>query len=219
MFYNTMGSQKVPKMAALHCNGRTYGSAYLITFKVGSLRTHALAPSILPLLEPPLEGFFWNLPEFGRHIRFDSLRGCETCSLEAHLQSREQPKVTRSEIRRVRWLGDDTTSDVWLGALSWCRNHCPCLPATCRTASSNCIAQPVQNLQVEMTSNTLSRRYELMVHQSINVKEFREIFDCPLYSTINLDCPCHSTVTVRRSHCLQYKYCYCQAKIQLSGPK
>jgi hypothetical protein len=29
---------------------------------------------------------------------------------------REQRKVTGSEIRRVRWLGDDTTSDVWLGA-------------------------------------------------------------------------------------------------------
>jgi hypothetical protein len=51
-------------------------------------------------------------------IRFDALIGCETCALETHFQSREQPKVTRSEIRRVRWLGDDTTSDVWLGTLS-----------------------------------------------------------------------------------------------------
>jgi hypothetical protein len=31
---------------------------------------------------------------------------CETRPLEAHVQSREQPKVTRSEIRTVRWLGD-----------------------------------------------------------------------------------------------------------------
>jgi hypothetical protein len=36
-----------------------------------------------------------------------SIHGCEMCSLEAHFQSREQPKVTRSEIRRVRWLSDD----------------------------------------------------------------------------------------------------------------
>jgi hypothetical protein len=31
----TRGSQKVPGMVVLKCNGRTYGNAYLITFKVG----------------------------------------------------------------------------------------------------------------------------------------------------------------------------------------
>jgi hypothetical protein len=31
----TRGSQKVPGMVVLHNNGRTYGNAYLITFKVG----------------------------------------------------------------------------------------------------------------------------------------------------------------------------------------
>jgi hypothetical protein len=38
-----MGSQKEPRMVVLHCNCRTYGNAYLITFKVGPLhaRTHA----------------------------------------------------------------------------------------------------------------------------------------------------------------------------------
>jgi hypothetical protein len=30
------------------------------------------------------------------------LHGCETCPLEAHFQSREQPKVTRSDIQKVR---------------------------------------------------------------------------------------------------------------------
>jgi hypothetical protein len=54
---------------------------------------------VLPLLEAPAEGFFWNLPEFGRRIRFYVLCCCETCPLEAHFQSREQPKVTHSEIR------------------------------------------------------------------------------------------------------------------------
>jgi hypothetical protein len=83
---------------------------------------YTLAPSILPLLEAPEEGFFWNLPDFGRGIRFDVPRGCETCPLEAHIHSREQPNVTWSEIQIVRWLSDDrnryTTNDVWLGALS-----------------------------------------------------------------------------------------------------
>ena len=58
------------------------------------MRAHTLAPSILPLLETPVEGFFWNPPEFSHHIRFDVLHGCETCPLEAHFQSRVQPKVT-----------------------------------------------------------------------------------------------------------------------------
>jgi len=78
-----------------------------MTFKVGPLGTHTLAPSIVPLLEAPAEGFFWNLSEFGRCIRFYVLHGCETRPLEAHFQSRKQPKVTRCEIRWVRWLGDD----------------------------------------------------------------------------------------------------------------
>jgi hypothetical protein len=71
------------------------------------LRTHKLAPSILPLLEAPAEGFFWNLPQFGRRIPFDVFHGSKIRPLEAYFQSREQPKVTRSEIRRLRWLGDD----------------------------------------------------------------------------------------------------------------
>jgi hypothetical protein len=52
----------------------------------------------------------------------------------------EQPKFTRSEIRRVRWLGDYrnycTTSNVWLSTLSWCRNHSLSLPGACLAASS-----------------------------------------------------------------------------------
>jgi hypothetical protein len=100
------------------------------------------------------------------------------CPLEAHFHSRVQPTVTRSEIRTVWWLGDDTTSDVWLGALSWCRNRCPCLPLVA-PLPPNCISQPLHNLQVEMTSNTLSRRYKLTVHQTVDVKGFREILQCP----------------------------------------
>jgi len=48
--------------------------------------------------------------EFGRRIPFDVFHGCETRPLEAHFQTREQPKVTRSEIRRVRWMGDDRSA-------------------------------------------------------------------------------------------------------------
>jgi hypothetical protein len=31
-------------------------------------------------------------------------------------KQRSSQKIARSEIRRLRWLGDDTTSDVWLCA-------------------------------------------------------------------------------------------------------
>ena len=50
---------------------------------------------------------FGIFQSFGHCIRFDVLHGYETCHLEARFKSREEPKVTRSEIRRVRWLGDD----------------------------------------------------------------------------------------------------------------
>jgi hypothetical protein len=74
---------------------------------------HTLATAILPLLETPAEGFFWNLPEFDRRIRFVVLHGGEACPLEAHFQSREQSIDTRSETRRALWLGDDR--NVFLG--------------------------------------------------------------------------------------------------------
>jgi hypothetical protein len=38
----------------------------------------------------------------------------------------------------------------------------------------NCIAQPLKNLHVEMTINSLSRRYELMVHHTIDAKKCNE---------------------------------------------
>ena len=162
-----------------HCNGRTYDNAYLITFKVGPLRAYTLAPSILPLLEAPAEGFFWNFPGFSRRIRFDILHGCETRPLEAHFQGREQTKVTRSEIRRERCLGDDR--NVFLGEELLHNKRCVarCVIVMQKPLSlplvapfpSNCIAQPMQNLHVEMTINSLSRQYELMVHHTVDIKK------------------------------------------------
>jgi hypothetical protein len=61
----------------------------------------------LPFLEALAELFFWNIPQFSPCIRFDALYGGETCPFGAYFQSREQPKVTQSEIERVQWLGDD----------------------------------------------------------------------------------------------------------------
>jgi hypothetical protein len=88
--------------------------------------SHAL--SILPLLEAPVEGFFWNLMELDHHIRFDVLKGCETFLLEACFQSSEQPNSLGARsgeyggwaMTRMLFSARNcyTTSDVWLGALS-----------------------------------------------------------------------------------------------------
>jgi hypothetical protein len=100
-------SQKSPGIVVYHYNGTIYDNAYLITFEVGPLRAHTIAPSVLLLLEAPTEGLFRNLLEFDHRIPFDVLHGCETLPLETHFQSRKQPKFTRSEIQRVWCLVDD----------------------------------------------------------------------------------------------------------------
>jgi hypothetical protein len=155
-----MDSQKVPGMVVLHCDGRTWSNAYLITFRVGLLHTHThthkihrLAPCILPLVEAPAESFFWILPGLSCRIRFEALHGYESCSLEAHFRSREQPQLTRSEIRRVRWSGDDTISDVWLSVLSWCRITVP--GCHLLRLSPNYVGQTLHNLHVELTNTNL----------------------------------------------------------------
>jgi hypothetical protein len=39
----------------------------------------------------------------------------------------------------------------------------------------------MQTLYIEMTNNTLSRRYKLKMHQTVDVKKLQEIFDCPMF--------------------------------------
>jgi hypothetical protein len=69
---------------------------------------------------------------------------------------------------------------VWLGALLWWMQKPLSLPLV-TPLPRNCIAQPLQNLHVEMTSNGLFRKYELMMHQTVDFKEFQKLFDCPSY--------------------------------------
>jgi hypothetical protein len=59
------------------------------------------------------------------------------------------------------------------------------VPATCPADPSNCIEPAsARDSHVEMASNILSRWYELTVHQTVDVKEFRDLFDYPLYTAI-----------------------------------
>jgi hypothetical protein len=54
-------------------------------------------------LEAPSEGFFWNLPEFGRRIRFDVLHGCE------FLVEKSIPVITQNP-----YSPDLAPTDFWL---------------------------------------------------------------------------------------------------------
>jgi hypothetical protein len=106
-----------------------------------------------------VEGFFWNLSEFGSLVRFYILHRCEMCPLEAYFQSRKQPKCTRSEMRRVRWLGDDTNVSLGEELLHNRRCVAQCLIVMPKPLvmplTLNYIAQSLQTVLVGMTSNNL----------------------------------------------------------------
>jgi hypothetical protein len=128
-------------------------------------------PTKLPLLEALTEDFLWNLPGLDRRIRLYVLYGCETCLLDSHFQRREQPKVTPSNIRIVRCLGDDR--NVFLGEEllnnKGCMARCvivmqkPLSLPLVRPLPPDCISQSLQNL-----------RYGLTVLETVDV--FRKLF-------------------------------------------
>jgi hypothetical protein len=160
------------------CNGETYSNACLITFKEGPMRAHIRAPSILSLLESPAEG---SVPEFGRRVRFDALQGWETRPLR--LISRTGNSQRSLGARSGEYGGRVMTQEAMCGSVRCCEVEAtvPAYHSSHRilpTASRSLC----QNFQVQMTSNSLSRWYELTVHQTIQVKEFRELFGCPSYS-------------------------------------
>jgi hypothetical protein len=41
----------------------------------------------------------------------------------------------------------------------------------------NCIAQPLHYWQAEVINDTMSSPYELLVQQTVHVKDYRELFD------------------------------------------
>jgi hypothetical protein len=55
------------------------------------------------------------------------------------------------------------------------------LPATCSAASSELRRITFTKLAGRFDSNALQKRYELMVQQAVDVKEFRQHLDCPSY--------------------------------------
>jgi hypothetical protein len=97
---NTPESQKVPGMVVLHCNGRTYGNDYLLTFKVGPLvRAHTC--SIYPAV---VGSTCRRLPLESSGVRPSHSIWCplwlRIVSPWCPFSEKKQPIVTRSDIRK-----------------------------------------------------------------------------------------------------------------------
>jgi hypothetical protein len=86
---------------------RTCNQTNLVILEVPNFCTYTLAPAVVPLLEAPLEGLFWYGSETCCHILLRFLHGCKPVTTEPHLEFQEEPKVAKSEIWRIWWLGDD----------------------------------------------------------------------------------------------------------------
>jgi hypothetical protein len=190
-----MDCQKFPGIVVLRCNGRAYGSVYLITLKV-TLRarkkkhTHTHIPTHTHTcsIELALDG------STGGSLIFGIFRVQPTYSIwwPLWLQSMSpwgpfSEYVTRKKIWRVWWLGDDR--NIFLGeelsaqqAMRVSYAQTP-VPATCRSAFSELHHETFTKLARRNNGNILSRRYDLVVYQSANVKEFRGTFRLNLVLT------------------------------------
>jgi hypothetical protein len=173
-----MGSQNVPGMWVLHCNDSIYSNAHLISFKVGTFcarargarthtHTHTLAPSILPLLGAPAEGFFWNLPEFA--VKFDLMSSMVAKRVPLRLifgvGYSQQPLGARSG----EYGGWVMTQQAMCGSMRY-RDAKTIVPAYhlprrffCKTCTLKWRVR-------------LSRRYKLTVHKTVDVKGFWDLF-------------------------------------------
>jgi hypothetical protein len=92
MFYSQIYQEGVEKFqewwyrTAKHVHVHTYIHTHICALSL------SLSPSILRFLEAPVEGFLWNLLQFGHHIWSDIFLGYETCSPEAIFRVRNKQK-------------------------------------------------------------------------------------------------------------------------------
>ena len=78
---------------------------WLKIFKIVSSCINTLAETILPRLECSLELLGWNASQEPCNVSLDVLHRLPVLSLQLSLQSGEQKKITRSQVRAVRRLG------------------------------------------------------------------------------------------------------------------
>jgi hypothetical protein len=134
-------------MVVLHCNGRTCGKAYLITFKVGPLRIHTHTHRHTHLL--------YRSCHYWKHRRKASFGIFRSLAVAFDLMSTMVAKRVplRPTSRLVR--NCCTTWDVWLAALSIIVMQKQLLLPLVAPLPQNCIVQPLQNLHVGKISNTV----------------------------------------------------------------
>ena len=135
---------------------------------------------------------------------------CETRPLEANVQNREQPKVTRSEIQTVRWLGDDRNAFLGeeLPHNKRCVARCVIVmqkPLGTNLALTSLIFQIVGQNRMNGSVTDASVLFQLHDgHSSIilnqlshffNQRNSGSFFDCPTYVTgSRFRCPFFSCV-------------------------
>jgi hypothetical protein len=154
-----MDNQKFPGIVELHCNGRTYSNAYLIT----------LAHVHMFSFDPATVGSAGGRLLLGSsRVRTSHLIWCLPW-FRNMFPTGKRAKVAQCEIQRVLWWHNKR-------CVARCRNHRPYhLPSRfLRTASRNLCRTCKYKWPV-----TLSRRYGLKVHRTVDVQDFGELFDCP----------------------------------------
>jgi hypothetical protein len=112
-----MGSQKVPGMVVLHCDGRTYGNGYLITFKAGPLCTHTC--SINTAIVESTDGRLLS-EYFG--VRLSHSVWHPSSMVVKHVPSRpifragNSHKVTFKDLIHSEWV-------QWIIVVGWCQEY------------------------------------------------------------------------------------------------
>ncbi len=84
-----------------------------ITLKVVAFHTYTSVPAILPFLKCILEAMFCEGVQHCLHFCLDHLNCVRLAAFQLHLQSKEQRKISGSQVRRVGLVEDD--SDVVFG--------------------------------------------------------------------------------------------------------
>ena len=157
---------------------------------------------MLPLSDALAGGFFWNLPEFSRRIRFYVLNGVKRVSLRHIFRTGRSWKTLGARSRVYGgWVMTGmlfsarnccTSSDVWFGASSCCRNHTE-QTSHWQVSSSNRWAKShewVRERCQRLVPTPLWSLFDYIesVVALFQSEEFRERFDCPKYKGCRCCC-------------------------------
>ena len=105
-------SKKYPTLGQKKYFTYLTGFSTLIPFKVGPLCLHTLSPLIFPLLETPLEVFFWNAVPIRRRVPHYLFSTLKTRSFQWRLPFWKQPDMARLRTCLVVSKIEDATERI-----------------------------------------------------------------------------------------------------------